>query len=186
MKKWKTLGSSVALGEKWFKVRKDKVELPNGLILDDFFVWESGNVSMVVPVTSEGKFVLVKQYKHGAGEIMIEYPAGYINKSERPLEAAKREVLEETKYELKDIELLVKNIHQPTKEDGVVFIFLANVAAKTLNVVNPDEIEEIELLELTPREILKMIRNGEIWADGTITATFLALDKLGLIEYKLK
>lgn len=183
MKKWKTLSSSIALGEKWFEVRKDKVKLPNGTILDDYFVWNSGDVAMVVPATKEGKFILVKQYKHGANEIMVEYPAGYINKNEKPLDAARREILEETGYKLENIQLLAKNIHQPTKENGVVYIFLAKTGEKITDMVNPDKNEEIELLELSSAEIMTMIRKGKIWADGTIAATLFAFDKLNLIQF---
>lgn len=186
MKKWKILSSSAALEEKWFNVRKDKVKLPNGTIIDDYFVWNSGNVAMVVPVTENGKFILVKQYKHGIGEIMIEYPAGYINEGEKPLDAAKRETLEETGYKLKDIQLLAKNVHHPTKENGIVHIFLANTNERTSGTENLDENENIELLELSPKKILRMIREGEIWADGTIAATFLVFDKLGLFQIREK
>lgn len=183
MKKWKILDSSIVLGEKWFEVRKDKVKLPKGTVLDDYFIWNSPDVAMVVPVTSNGNFIFVKQYKHGAGEIMIECPAGYVDEGEKSLDAAKREVLEETGYKLKNIQLLAKTIHHPTKENGIMHVFLADIAGKTSNVTNPNESEEIEVLELSPKRVLKMIREGEIWADGTITATFLAFDKLGLLQF---
>jgi len=176
----------MALAEKWFKVRKDKAQLPNGKILDDYFVWESGDVVMVVPLTPQGKFILVKQYRHGVGETMIEYPAGYVDGKEKTLEAAKREMAEETGYQLENLELLAKTIHQPTKENGVVSIYLARTSDKKVEQVNPDESEDIEILERKPEEILEMIRRGEIWADGTISATFFAFDKLGLLQFTKK
>lgn len=146
--------------------------------------WESGDVAMVVPITNSGKFVVVKQYKHGAREIMIEFPAGYLNEGENATVAARREVFEETGYKLKSLQSLAKSIHQPIKEDGILYTFLAVVDEKPKVHRNLDKNEEIEILELTKNEVLKMIQTGEIWADGTITAFFLALDKLGLLEIK--
>ncbi len=176
MDKWKLLKSKMALDEKWFKVRCDEVELPSGKILPDFFVWESGNVSMTVPVTDEGKLILVRQYKHGIGQIMIEFPAGYLNKGETVEQAARRELSEETGREVIKLISLGKVVHSPTKETGVLSLFLAKVG-ETEIVMDHDDNEEIETLELTPQDVLDKIRSGEIWATGTIAAFFLAQDK---------
>lgn len=177
--KWKLLSSKMALDNRWFKVRQDKVQLPNGKILDDYFVWESGDVAMVVSITSDNKIVLVKQYKHGSQQIMIECPAGYTNDSEDPLLAAKRELVEETGYEIKTIEPLAKLINAPTKENGIIHVFLARVGKKVIKQ-NLDVSEEIEILEVPVPDVLKMIENGEIWATASISAIFISLNKLGL------
>lgn len=81
-KKWKKISSEMALDEKWFRVRKDVVELPNGTVLNDYFLWLSGDVSSVVPVTQNNEFIFVKQYKYGSDEEMIEFPAGFVEEKE--------------------------------------------------------------------------------------------------------
>ena len=84
MEKWKLLFSKLVFNNKWFKVRQDRVELPTGKIIDDYFVWPEGDVAFVAPVTEDNHLILVRQYKHGAGEIMIEFPAGYVDNGETP------------------------------------------------------------------------------------------------------
>jgi 8-oxo-dGTP pyrophosphatase MutT (NUDIX family) len=184
MNKWKLLGSSVALDNKWFRVRKDKVKLPNGKVLDDFYIWENPDVALVVPVTEDNKLILVKQYKHGSGEIMIEFPAGYVDDNEKNIETAKRELEEETGFVAKKIELLKKIIHHPTKETGNSYIYLARVGNEKVRQ-RFDENEEIEVLEVSIREVLDMIHDGTIWATGTVLAAYLALEKLGFIKIKI-
>ena len=184
MQKWKTIESGMALDNRWFKVRQDKVQLPNGKILDDYFVWESGNVAMVVPITVGNKLVFVRQYKHGTGEIMIEYPAGYVGETEDPAQGAKRELEEETGYVAEDVTPLAKVVHNPTKETGCLFIYLAKVTNKQ-DQKNLDVSEEIEVVELPIPEALEMIADGRIWVAGTIAGTYLALAKLGLLKANL-
>jgi len=53
MKKWELVSSKMAFDHKWFKVRQDTVKLPNGLVIDDFFIWEYGQISMVVALTKK-------------------------------------------------------------------------------------------------------------------------------------
>jgi ADP-ribose pyrophosphatase len=184
MKKWELLDSKMAMDIPWFKVRQDKVKLESGKILEDYYVWVSKDVAMVVPITSENKLVLVKQYKHGVGEIMLEYPAGYLDKNEKPEEAARRELEEETGYTIKEMSFLKKVIHHPTKETGCLHLFLAKVEEKR-NETKFDENEEIEVCEFTIPEVMKMIEENKIWATASILATYLALEKLGKIKYEI-
>lgn len=181
MDKWKIRSSSFVLDNKWVKIRQDKVELPNGKVIDDYFVWESDNHAMVVPFTSDNKLIFVKQYKHGIGEIMIEFPAGYVGKDEKPEDAVKREFEEETGYVSDDITFLRKVIHYPTKETGCLYLFLAKNVKKEKEI-KLDSTENIEILEVTIKEALDMIQRGEIWASGTICALYLALEKMKLLK----
>lgn len=181
MKKWRTLFSETVFDTEWIKVQKDKVELPDGKIIDDYYTWRERDVSQIVAVTKENKILFVKQYKHASGEICIEIPAGYVEPGEDFEEAAKRELLEETGYKATDVEYLGKLIHTPTKSPGIVKVFLAkNVEHYSLQKL--DEDEEIEILELSFHEARKMIESGEIWASGSIASIFLALNRL---EYKI-
>lgn len=178
MKKWKTISSSLAFDNKWFKVQKDVVELPDGKIIDDYFFWKAPKVSQVVPINSSGKVIMVRQYKHAIDQIMVEYPAGYLDENETFEDTAKRELLEETGY-LADSLIEIGTIsHNPTKSSGIVKIFLAKDIKRT-GEQKLDDSEEIEVLEFSFEEVVKMITEGKIWATGTIASTFLAMKKLG-------
>ena len=179
MKKWETLSSKMALDSKWFKVRRDTVKIPNGKVLDDYFVWLQGDVSLIVPVTKDNDFILVRQYKHGVGDFMIEYPAGFVDDGEEYVDAARRELSEETGYRGDDISLLSVFTESPTKVIGKTNVFLAK-DVEQFGQQNLDDNEEIEVLVVPWQEVLEMVAMGKIWATPSVAATFLALDKLGL------
>lgn len=95
---WKTLKSSYAFLCPWLRVRKDHVQLPSGVEMDDFYVVESSDWVNVIAITEDGLFLIEEQYRHGVGQVCFELPAGNVSKGEKPLEAAKRELLEETGF----------------------------------------------------------------------------------------
>ena len=83
----------------WLTVRHDRLELPNGNILPDYYVLEYPDWVNVIPITEDGRFVMVTQYRHGTGRVLTELPAGVLEKKDAtPLDGAKRELLEETGY----------------------------------------------------------------------------------------
>lgn len=165
------------------KIRKDVVELPNGKILNDYFVYEEGDVAMIVPYTEKGEFVFVRQYKHASGDITIEFPAGYIEKGEEPIDTAKRELEEETGYASNEIETLTQTINAPTKVMSDIYVFLGRESVPLSNPTrNQDENENIELLKLSFGKAHEMIKSGKIKVSGTVTAFYLAAERLGLIR----
>ena len=95
---WKTLETEYLIREPWLTARRDKVELPTGVVLNDYYVLEYPDWVNTIAITREGDFVLVRQYRHALGITSMELCAGVIEKDETPLEAAQRELLEETGY----------------------------------------------------------------------------------------
>ncbi len=99
MKKWKRKKTELVLNEKYFKVRKDRVELPDGEELDWLYWDKSGSDSaLVIGVTDGKKVVMNKRYRYLVGRTVMELPAGYGEKGESPAEVACREFEEETGY----------------------------------------------------------------------------------------
>ena len=110
-KHWKVLKSELVFDEKWYKLRRDEVELPNGKVMDDYYVSVRPDVVLSFPVTEDGDVIFVRQYKHAAADVFIELPGGVIDDHEsNPKEAAKRELLEETGYTSDDVELVAEVI----------------------------------------------------------------------------
>lgn len=177
MQKWKLLSSKMAFDHKWFKLRQDKVKLPNGKILDEYFLMLRGDVVLIVPITEKGEFVLVRQYKHGAKEIITEFPAGFVDNNETTEEAARRELKEETGYSSQHLQLLTTAYASPTKVVGKTFIYLAKKAIQNKEI-KLDETEDIEVFLKSKDEVLEMIKKGEICVNDSIAAFFLALEEL--------
>jgi 8-oxo-dGTP pyrophosphatase MutT (NUDIX family) len=182
MTTWKVLASKSILDNAWFRIRQDTIQLPNGDIIDDYFVWQNADVSLVVPRTKDGKFVLVRQYKHGIGRVCLEFPAGYLNTNETPESAAERETKEETGYSFRSLTLLTTLTNNPTKETSRVYVFLAEDAQKT-DVTRFDTTEAIETVLLTPQQVIDHIHNGDIILSASIVAAYIAFEKLGIFRW---
>ena len=97
-KKWKILKSDYLIQRPWLTARRDKVELSDGRINDEYYVLEYPDWVNVIAITKDGKFIMERQYRHGMQVISTEIPCGVMEKGETPLEAAKRELLEETGF----------------------------------------------------------------------------------------
>ena len=96
--KWEILSSEHLFRRPWLTVRKDCVKLPNGQVNDEFYVLEYPDWVNVIAITKDGDYVMERQYRHGLGVTCYEICAGVVEEGEPPLEAAKRELLEETGY----------------------------------------------------------------------------------------
>ena len=181
-KPWKTLSSELALNEKWFRVRRDTVKLPSGRIVDDYFVWESPRIVHVVPVTEAGQLVLVRQYRHGIGEIMMQFPAGAIDKGETPDKAAHREMKEETGY-ITDQPLIHLGSFSPysTKLTGEHTVFLAP-GAKSIGAPISDDMEITEVVTKTPEELLGSLSEPKLYPSDVLAITLLVTRHFGILR----
>lgn len=158
------------------KVFKDTVTLPNGNTahLD---VARHPGASAVVPITAEGEFVLIHQYRYAANGYLYEIPAGKLDKKgEDPLECAKRELAEETGYSAVEWEKLVSINTTPGFSDEIIHIYLARGLTK--GATNHEEDEVIELSIFTRKEIEEMLASGKITDAKTLVGIYAALKKI--------
>lgn len=95
---WETLDCEYVFNCPWIAVRKDHVRIPSGDEIPDFYVTEAPDWVNVIAVTKEGKYIIEEQYRHGVQQVCFELCAGMVDEGESPLEAAQRELLEETGY----------------------------------------------------------------------------------------
>jgi len=169
MKKWKIIKETDVSPSKWFPVLQHTVELPNGTIIDDYFISPLGNVAMILPITSKNEIVLVKQYKHALGEIVIELPAGLQQKGMSLEETAVAELEEEVgiKTTMDNMMFLGKTANNPTKTDHVTYCYLAK-DLEFNSKQNTDITEEIEIIKVSPKEALDMVKKGKIWVADSV------------------
>jgi 8-oxo-dGTP pyrophosphatase MutT (NUDIX family) len=178
MKKWKILKSRNVFQHLWYTLRQDTVQLPDGRILDDYFVSVRRDVVLIFALTPDLKVPLVCQYKHGVQKVLREIPGGYVDDGESHLHAAKRELLEETGYSSDDMQLLAQVHGDPTKDTNTLHLYLAENALKIQDQAL-DHTEDITVELIPLKRVRKMLMAGEIHVAGSIATIYLALERLG-------
>ena len=169
----KELSSEVVYDGKVIKVSKDDVLCPNGSISLREIVHHRGGVAILFKV--DNKFIFEKQYRYALGEEIIEMPAGKLEEGELPLEAAKRELLEETGYRPLEMIHLGDSYPTPGYSSEVIHLYYCPKAVKEERHLDNDE--EIELIYLSTQEIEQLIKDNIIKDSKTVAAISL---------YKLK
>jgi 8-oxo-dGTP pyrophosphatase MutT (NUDIX family) len=186
-KPWQTLSYFQVLDTPYLKIRCEQVAVPDGPIIPDYYIIENRGWVGIVPLTPDGHFLINKQYKHGIGEVVLEFPAGGIDVGEEdtPQHTARRELMEETgySYDDNDVEFLAHMLANPTSARTRIWWYLAHNVRKT-GEQKPDPVEVIENLLVTPRELLQLIHEGRFTVQGQISAAYLALERLGYITFK--
>ncbi|MGB3636620.1 MAG: NUDIX hydrolase [Rivularia sp. (in: cyanobacteria)] len=176
LEKWKILQSNMALNHPWCKVRQDKIELPNGQVIDDYFVYIRPDVAIILPITEDREIVFVKQYRHAIGDFFIELPAGGFNPEQESGEfAAIRELEEETGYVASKVKKIATFYDKPSKDTNQLHLYLAENVAKT-GKLKLDITEEIEVILIPIDAVVSKIVKGEICVAGTVAALFLGLN----------
>ncbi|MEL6778502.1 MAG: NUDIX hydrolase [Cyanobacteria bacterium J06597_16] len=174
IEKWTTITTKMVVDQRWYRLRQDTVALPNGHIIDDYFVSLRPDIATVLPLTADGHIVFVRQYRHGVGQVLLELPAGTFDAGEAPLAVAKRELAEETGYGSEDWTQIATFYNNPVKQNNRIHLFKAS-NVEPVSVQNLDVTEDIEVVLKPVTEAFTLIASGEICVAGSITALLLGL-----------
>ena len=169
IQKWTVIKEEDVSPSPWFPVLKHTVKLANGNIIDDYYFSPLGDVVQVLPITKNNEVVLVKQYKHGMGEILLELPGGMQQKNRSVIESALNELEEETgiKTTVDKLISLGKIANNPTKLKQVTYGFIL-FDAEFNAVQKLDATEDIQIITLPAPEVLRMAINNEIWVTDSL------------------
>ena len=160
-KPWQTQSTRVILDlSPWFSVVKDSVALPSGRIVDDFYRIAAPDY-VLIAARAERQFLMEQHYKHCLQRNIITCPAGGVNDGEAPLDAAKRELLEETGYEAAQWEELGSFVVDGTRGICRAHFFLAEGLTWTTTPVSND-MEECQLLFMSDADIRQAVRTSDI------------------------
>ncbi len=172
---WRVTASSYAIDTRFLRLRKDSIELPDGTLIEDYYVRESRGFAIVFAMTPDERVVLVRQYKHGIGRVLLELPAGSIDPGEEALHAATRELAEETGYEASSVEYVRGFVADPTNSNTIAHLFLARGARRTCEQ-NLDVTEAIDVELASFDELRAMVRDGTIDCMPHVAAIYAVLD----------
>lgn len=148
-------------------LRVDSVRLSGERVFRREVVEHPGAVAML-PFLDDGKVLLIRQFRYAVGEVLLEIPAGTLEKGEDPLECARRELIEETGYEAGVLELLFSCFLAPGYSTERIHIFVASKLRKVGSRPEIDEAIELEPADLQTAEV--MIDDGRIVDAKTISA----------------
>lgn len=159
--KWELVKSEYLFNRPWLTVRRDTVRLPNGTVHPEYYVLEYPRWINVIAITRNGRFVMVRQYRHGLGVVATELCAGVVEEGEETLEAAKRELLEETGFGGGDWELSMVISANPGSQNNLSYCYIARGVEK-LSDQHLDKTEDIEVVMMTEEEVYGMLERDEL------------------------
>ena len=166
---WKVKSTERILDSEFVKVDKDDVLLPHGREIKDFYKVTIKDCAAIVAITPDNHIILKKEYRHCYGEELIEIPAGVLEENEDPLNAAKRELQEETGYRSEKWTYLGRTVESSAKLTNHMYIYLAEDCEK-VSGQKLDYGEDIEVLEVGLDEAVEMIMHNRIICSSSIGA----------------
>ncbi|AZK47089.1 NUDIX domain-containing protein [Paenibacillus lentus] len=164
-----TVSTEHIFAGKVISLQVDTVQLPDGTQGKREIVKHPGAVAVLA--VHNGRLLLVDQYRQAMGRCELEIPAGKLEQGEDPLEAARRELEEETGYRCSQLTLLHSFYTSPGFADELIHLYWADDL--TEGEASPDEDEFLEIIQATFEETQQYIAEGRISDAKTILAAYI-------------
>lgn len=172
---WKILDEEgLYQNERGMRVFRQKLQLPNGKILDDFYQIEIKSFVTMVIQDEQQNFLCFRQYKHGMRRVALTLPGGMIDPGEVPLETAARELREETGYECETLEYRGSFVLNGNHHICDSHIVVGRGAVKVAEPTEPDQ-ENPQLCLLSPTEFRTAFAEGKFPIISHVAAIGMAL-----------
>lgn len=174
----KTISEQTIYEGKVIDLKIQEVELPDGKKSKREIVKHPGAVA-IIAITEDGKILLVRQFRKAMDRILVEIPAGKLERGEEPLETAKRELEEETGFVAETLRHLTSFYTSPGFADELIHIYLTENVKKGAGSKQMDEDEFIDVLEVGLEEMEQLVVDQQIYDAKTIYAVnYLQLRKV--------
>ena len=169
---WELIKSENIVNDEWIQFRRCAYRFPDGSIFEPFYTYSRRDYVVIVATDTEGNYLCVRQFRQGIGRVTTEFPAGGIERTdgkqygardmsaEDALEAAKRELREETGYESDEWTHLQNLPSNATIADNYAYLFVARNCRK----VSGQDLDETEFLNVqrhSVSELEEMIKSGD-------------------------
>lgn len=169
--RWKKLSERIASANPWWEYRIDTFRLPKGTEGEYHYVYTRG-ASMVIPLLSDGRIVLVNQYRYLCDRESLEFPCGGVKENSDYLKTAAQELAEEAGFTARDWKLLGTFNPYNGVTNEICNVYLARGLSQVES--KPDLTEEFEHVLLSPAELEARIQAGEVWDGMTLAGWTLA------------
>jgi 8-oxo-dGTP pyrophosphatase MutT (NUDIX family) len=167
---WKLLSTRLIADYRILRLREDRYLFEPNRTEADFVVCDSLDWVLVIPITDDGQVVLVRQFRHGVRQVVLEVPGGLLEPNETPEASAARELREETGYQAEKIRLVGKMMPNAAINSAYIHIAVAE-GCRLAGDQNLDPFERIEVVLRPLTDIPGMIASGEL-AHALVVAAF--------------
>lgn len=158
---FKVLTSEYVIQRPWCTIRRERVELPTGAIVPEWFIMEFPDWVNVIAITREGDFVMISQYRHGLGQTHYELVAGVIEEGETAEQSARRELLEEAGYGGGEWRQFMVTSPNPTNHNNFAYTFLATDVER-IEEQHTEAGEDIDVHLMSRDEVKELLDNDQI------------------------
>lgn len=172
--RWQTLASEYIIKRPWLTARRDTVQLPDGAINSEYYVLEYPEWVSIIAITTDGQFLVERQYRHGLDRTDYELPAGVCEADEQPIDAARRELLEETGFGGGEWTELMQLSANPTSHTNLSHCFLARGVTHQ-SAQHLDATERLEVHLISREELLTLLADGKFMQSLMIAPLYKAL-----------
>lgn len=159
--KWEILSSEYLVRRPWLTARRDVLRMPDGRIHPEYYVLEYPSWVNTIAVTTEGRYVMVRQYRHGLDTMQTELCAGVVENDETPEQAARRELAEETGYTGGKWSLQCVISGNPSTTNNLTYCFLAEGVELT-EAQHLDATEVVQVLTYSRDELLELMKSDQM------------------------
>lgn len=179
--KWEVLSSEYVVESPWYRLRRDACRLPDGTVVESYYVREHAGFSVTFAITPRNEVVFTRQYKHGIGDFVLELPAGMLEPNEDAVTCARRELEEETGYVAPEFEPVAEFITDPTSSTGRFSLFIARDAVPE-GSPQPENTEDVDTVLVPMEQVLDQVRSRHVRAQSQVASIYTALDHLGRLR----
>jgi ADP-ribose pyrophosphatase len=171
---WRVLKRSVAFSCPWYRIAREKIRLPTNRVIDYYYVTIPPSV-MVIPITADGRMILLRQYRYPSRSFSYELPGGNTGRKSA-LAAGKQELFEETGYRARRWTRLGHFHPYSGMSDEVCHVYLATEL--TSGKQRLEEREFIQVIRMPIRDVYRRVERNRIKDGMTLASLLLAHSRL--------
>lgn len=171
---WTVESSRIIHADRWISLKADRVRTGKGVVLDPYYVLSYSDWTCVVAITPDEQVVLVRQYRHGTQQVVLELPSGHVDPADpTPAHGGARELLEETGYGSDDVVYLGAYAANPARQSNYMHVVLVRNAVRLCEPAL-EAGEELEMEMMSLEDAVAAALDGRMSQSMHVAALFLA------------